>query len=106
MRRALITGVTGQDGLYLAELLLEKGYQVYGLIRGQNNPKVALIEQTLPEVHILTGDLLDLSSLMSAFAQSAPDEVYNLGAISSEAYSCQNARLTPGVPRSRVVRLL
>src|SRR3954469_12108744 len=106
MRRALITGVTGQDGLYLAELLLEKGYQVYGLIRGQNNPKVALIEQTLPDVHILTGDLLDLSSLMRAFAQSDPDEVYNLGAISFVAYSWENARLTSDVTGGGVLNML
>ena len=63
MTRALITGITGQDGLYLAELLLSKGYEVYGLVRGQNNPKVALVESTVPDVKILTGDLTDLSSL-------------------------------------------
>jgi GDPmannose 4,6-dehydratase len=106
MRRALITGITGQDGLYLAELLLEKNYTVYGLIRGQNNPKVALIEQTLPDVHILTGDLLDLSSLMRAFAQSDPDEVYNLGAISFVAYSWENARLTSDVTGGGVLNML
>jgi GDPmannose 4,6-dehydratase len=106
MRRALITGITGQDGLYLAELLLGKGYTVYGLIRGQNNPKVALIEETLPDVHILTGDLLDLSSLMRAFAQSDPDEVYNLGAISFVAYSWQNARMTTDVTGGGVLNML
>ena len=62
-KRALITGVTGQDGLYLSELLLSKGYEVYGLVRGQNNPKLPLLQAELPDVKVLTGDLLDLSSL-------------------------------------------
>ena len=57
MPRALITGITGQDGLYLSELLLSKGYEVYGLIRGQNNPKFDLVRQTVPGVKLLTGDL-------------------------------------------------
>ena len=66
MPRALITGITGQDGLYLSELLLGKGYEVYGLIRGQNNPKRELVEREVPGVKLLTGDLTDLSSLMRA----------------------------------------
>jgi len=106
MRRALITGISGQDGLYLAELLLQKDYTVYGLIRGQNNPKVALVEEIIPQVRLLTGDLLDLSSLMRAFAQSDPDEVYNLGAISFVAYSWQNARLTTDVTAGGVLNML
>ncbi|MGB7239959.1 MAG: GDP-mannose 4,6-dehydratase, partial [Rhodococcus sp. (in: high G+C Gram-positive bacteria)] len=67
-KRALITGITGQDGLYLAELLLSKGYKVFGLLRGQNNPKAPMLDRVLPQVEVLTGDLLDLSSLMRAFA--------------------------------------
>ena len=66
MARALITGITGQDGLYLSELLLSKGYEVFGLIRGQNNPKFNLVRQTVPDVKLLTGDLTDLSSLLRA----------------------------------------
>ena len=106
MPRALITGITGQDGLYLAELLLSKGYQVYGLIRGQNNPKRALVEQEVPGVQLLTGDLTDLSSLIRAYAQAQPDEVYNLGAISFVAYSWENARLTSDVTGMGVLNML
>jgi len=81
MPRALITGITGQDGLYLSELLLEKEYEVYGLIRGQNNPKRDLVERAVPGVQLLTGDLTDLSSLIRALNAAQPDEVYNLGEI-------------------------
>jgi GDPmannose 4,6-dehydratase len=105
-KRALITGVTGQDGLYLSELLLSKGYEVFGLIRGQNNPKRAQLEQELPDVQILTGDLLDLSSLMRAFQMAQPDEVYNLGAISFVAYSWENAHLTTDVTAKGVLNML
>src|SRR4051794_25949580 len=106
MPRALITGITGQDGMYLAELLLSKGYQVFGLIRGQNNPKRALVEQTVPDVKLLTGDITDLSSLIRAFAEAQPDEVYNLGAISFVAYSWENARLTSDVTGIGVLNML
>ena len=105
-RRALITGITGQDGLYLSELLLAKGYEVFGLVRGQNNPKVALVESVVPDVRILTGDLTDLSSLMRAMASSQPDEVYNLGAISFVAYSWENAHLTTEVTAKGVLNML
>src|SRR5213596_1598678 len=81
-KRALITGITGQDGLYLAEHLLEKGYEVFGLIRGQNNPKAELVRETVPDVTVIPGDLTDLSSLLRALRMAEPDEVYNLGAIS------------------------
>ncbi|RFA22643.1 GDP-mannose 4,6-dehydratase [Subtercola boreus] len=106
MPRALITGITGQDGLYLGELLLAKGYEVYGLIRGQNNPKRALVEATLPGVKILTGDLTDLSSLIRALEASKPDEFYNLGAISFVAYSWENASLTTEVTAKGVLNAL
>jgi len=105
-KRALITGVTGQDGLYLAELLLEKGYEVFGLVRGQNNPKLPLLHETLPDVKVLTGDLLDLSSLMRAYTSAQPDEVYNLGAISFVAYSWENAHLTSNVTGMGVLNML
>ena len=106
MPRALITGITGQDGLYLAELLLGKGYEVYGLVRGQNNPKIALVQSTVPEVKILTGDLTDISSLIRAFSVAQPDEVYNLGAISFVAYSWENASLTSDVTGKGVLNIL
>ena len=105
-RRALITGVTGQDGLYLSELLVGKGYQVYGLIRGQNNPKRELVAAAVPEVHLLTGDLTDLSSLVRAMDRAQPDEVYNLGAISFVAYSWENASLTSEVTGKGVLNML
>ncbi|MCU1441469.1 MAG: GDP-mannose 4,6-dehydratase [Rhodoglobus sp.] len=106
MPRALITGITGQDGLYLSELLLSKGYEVYGLMRGQNNPKRELLEQLVPDVHILTGDLTDLASLMRALAEARPDEFYNLGAISFVAYSWENAHLTTEVTGTGVLNAL
>jgi GDPmannose 4,6-dehydratase len=106
MPRALITGITGQDGLYLSELLLAKGYEVFGLIRGQNNPKRELVEETVPGVKLLTGDLTDLSSLIRALQQAQPDEIYNLGAISFVAYSWENARLTSEVTGQGVLNIL
>ncbi|MFV0459442.1 MAG: GDP-mannose 4,6-dehydratase [Actinomycetales bacterium] len=106
MTTALITGLTGQDGLYLSELLLEKGYDVYGLIRGQNNPKAELVQQTVPDVKLLTGDLMDMSSLLRALHASGAQEVYNLGAISFVAYSWQNARVTSDVTGMGVLNML
>ena len=106
MARALITGITGQDGLYLAELLLSKGYEVFGLMRGQNNPKKALLDELIPDVTILTGDLTDLSSLMRAMNTAQPDEFYNLGAISFVAYSWENAHLTSEVTGMGVLNAL
>lgn len=106
MPTALITGITGQDGLYLAELLLGKGYEVYGLIRGQNNPKRALVEKEVPGVKLLTGDITDLSSVMRALNVAQPDEVYNLGAISFVAYSWENAHLTTQVTGNAVLNVL
>jgi GDPmannose 4,6-dehydratase len=58
---AVITGITGQDGLYLAKLLLSQRYEVFGLVRGQNNPKREMLERTVPGVRVLTGDLTDLA---------------------------------------------
>jgi GDPmannose 4,6-dehydratase len=106
MTRALITGITGQDGLYLSELLLSKGYEVYGLIRGQNNPKLDLVRETVPDVKLVTGDLTDLSSLLRAMNTAQPAEVYNLGAISFVAYSWENAHLTTDVTGKGVLNML
>ena len=82
MKRALVTGITGQDGRYLASLLASKGYQVFGLIRGQNNPKAEMVLHETPQLELVDGDLRDLSSLIAAVERVQPDEVYNLGAIS------------------------
>jgi GDPmannose 4,6-dehydratase len=106
MPRALITGITGQDGLYLAELLLGKGYDVIGILRGQNNPKRRIVEDAVPAVDLVTGDLADLASLMRAFEHARPDEVYNLGAISYVAYSWENARLTSEITGLGVLNML
>jgi GDPmannose 4,6-dehydratase len=104
--RALITGITGQDGLYLAELLLSKGYEVFGLVRGQNNPKYDMVRKQVPGVQLLTGDLTDLSSLMRALETATPTEVYNLGAISFVAYSWENAHVTTEVTAKGVLNIL
>jgi GDPmannose 4,6-dehydratase len=103
---ALITGITGQDGLYLSELLLQKGYDVYGLIRGQNNPKAGVVAETVPDVRVLAGDVTDLSSALRALQISQPDEVYNLGAISFVAYSWKQAALTSDVTGKGVLNML
>jgi GDPmannose 4,6-dehydratase len=106
MKRALVTGITGQDGLYLAELLLSKGYEVFGLVRGQNNPKYAMVSEVVPGVKLLTGDLTDMASLMRAFEAAQPTEVYNLGAISFVAYSWENAHVTTEVTGKGVLNIL
>ncbi|MGA1722913.1 MAG: GDP-mannose 4,6-dehydratase, partial [Ilumatobacteraceae bacterium] len=82
MPRALITGVTGQDGQHLAEFLNAQGYEVYGLVKGQNNPRIGAIVDEMPWLNVVQGDLADLSSLVTAVDQAQPDEVYNLGAVS------------------------
>ena len=82
MPRALVTGITGQDGLYLAEFLIEKGYKVFGMVRGQSNPKIPIVEEVVPSVQLIEGDLRDLSSLLGVLEAAQPDEIYNLGAMS------------------------
>jgi GDPmannose 4,6-dehydratase len=105
-RRALITGITGQDGQFLAELLHGKGYEVHGLMKGQNNPKEAMVHRELPFVEVVGGDLQDMASLVSAVEQVQPDEVYNLGAISFVAMSFTQAELTANITGVGVLRLL
>ena len=105
-KRALITGITGQDGQYLAALLLKKKYQVFGLIRGQHNPKRYIIEEDLPAVELVEGDLSDMSSLASALEIAQPDEVYNLGAISFVALSFKQPELTGNITGLGALRLL
>jgi GDPmannose 4,6-dehydratase len=104
--RALITGITGQDGLYLGEFLATKGYDVYGLMRGQNNPKVRTVEQLIPSAELLEGDLTDLPSLISAIEIAQPDEIYNLGALSFVGLSWRQAELTADVTGTGVLRIL
>ncbi len=106
MPTALITGVTGQDGSYLAEHLLSQGYTVYGLVRGQANPKRPLVEALLPDVEVVEGDLLDQTSLINVMQQTQPDEVYNLGAISFVPLSWNQAELTGEITGLGVLRML
>jgi GDPmannose 4,6-dehydratase len=106
MKRALITGVTGQDGRHLSEFLTGKGYQVFGLIRGQNNPKAELIMAENPALEMVDGDLRDLSSLIAVVEQVQPDEVYNLGAISFVQLSFKQAELTAEITGLGVLRML
>src|SRR5216683_692924 len=105
-RRTLITGITGQDGSYLAEHLLDAGYEVWGLVRGQSNPRVPRIRELLRDVRLVRGDLLDQASLISAVEKVQPDEVYNLGAISYVPMSWQQAELTGEVTGLGVLRVL
>ena len=79
-KTALITGITGQDGSYLAELLLEKGYEVYGLVRRLSTPNTTNIDHILDQIHLTEGDLLDQTSLNNAVKEIQPDELYNLAA--------------------------
>jgi GDPmannose 4,6-dehydratase len=106
MKRALITGITGQDGRYLSEFLTGKGYQVFGVVRGQNNPKAELVMAENPALELVEGDLRDLSSLIALVEQVQPDEVYNLGAISFVQLSFKQADLTAEITGLGVLRML
>lgn len=92
--------------MYLAEHLLERGYEVHGLIRGQQNPKRESVHGLVPEVRLHEGDLLDEASLRRAFEAVRPDEVYNLAAVSSAQYSFANPLMTAQVTGLAVLRLL
>src|SRR5438477_10677584 len=106
MPRALITGITGQDGRYLAQLLAAKGYDVFGMVRGQANPKAQMVQEETPELELVEGDLQDLSSLIAAVEQVQPDEVYNLGAISFVQLSFKQPELTADITGLGVLRML
>ena len=106
MPSALITGITGQDGRFLADLLHGKGYTVHGLLKGQNNPKSAILRDQHPFVNVVPGDLCDMTSLITAIERTQPDEVYNLGAISFVAMSFNQAELTANVTGLGVLRML
>jgi GDPmannose 4,6-dehydratase len=106
MPRAFITGITGQDGQHLAEFLHSKGYEVFGMVKGQNNPKMTQLRDELPYVQPVPGDLADLPSVVKALEVSQPDEVYNLGAISFVALSFNQAELTANITGTGVLRML
>ncbi len=105
-KKTLITGLTGQDGSYLAELLLEKGYEVYGLVRRSSSGNLERIAHLTPHIHILSGDLLDQCSLMDAIADCKPDEIYNLASQSYVPISWTQPALTAEYTAIGVSRLL
>jgi GDPmannose 4,6-dehydratase len=105
-RRALITGVTGQDGSYLAELLVQKGYEVFGLVRRLSSPNVANLAAIRDHATILDGDLIDQSSLNEAVKVAAPDEIYNLAAQSFVGTSFTQPALTGEITGLGALRLL
>jgi GDPmannose 4,6-dehydratase len=106
MPRALITGITGQDGLYLGKFLTAKGYEVFGMVRGQSNPKIPAVEEYIPSVQLIEGDLRDLSSLIGVLETAQPDEIYNLGAMSFVSLSFKQPELTGDITGMGVLRML
>lgn len=106
MTTALVTGITGQDASYLAEYLLDRGYRVFGMIRGYANPKEPAVRELLPDVELISADLLDQGSLVSAIEHSEPDEVYNLASISFVPLSWAQPELTAQVTGVGTLRML
>ena len=106
MAKALITGITGQDGSYLAELLLDKGYQVYGLVRRTSHHSFERLEHLLDRIEIVTADLLDQHSLTVVMQEVRPDEVYNLAAQSYVPASWTQPVLTGEFTALGVTRML
>ncbi len=112
-KKALITGITGQDGSYLAEFLLEKGYEVHGIKRRASSFNTSRIDHiyqdphvTNPKLHLHYGDLTDTSNLTRILAEVKPDEVYNLGAMSHVAVSFESPEYTADVDAIGTLRLL
>jgi len=105
-KTACVTGATGQDGSFLMELLLRKGYTVYGLVRRLSSPNITNIEHIMDKVHLLDGDMTDQSSLLSALKESQPDEIYNLAAQSFVQTSFRQPVLTSDVDGLGLIRLL
>lgn len=106
VKKALITGLTGQDGSYLAELLVEKGYQVFGLVRRSSSSNFDRISHLSGNIKILSGDLLDQCSLMDAISAAQPDEIYNLASQSYVPISWTQPALTAEYTAIGVSRLL
>lgn len=106
MKKVLITGITGQDGSYLAELLLEKGYQVYGIMRRKSKLDYGNVEHIKDKINFIYADMTDLPSLINAIKISMPDEVYNLAAQSFVATSFEQPILTAEIDGIGVTNLL
>lgn len=105
-KKALITGITGQDGSYLAEFLLGKGYQVFGMVRRTSTVRYERIQHIQPDIQLVQGDMGDLSSLITALSQVEPDEVYNLAAQSFVPTSWNQPVFTGDITGLGVTRLL
>ena len=106
MKKALITGITGQDGHHLSKLLVEKQYEVYGLLNGQRNSRVEEFRKAFPQVQLIGGDLSDFGSLYTVVKSIEPHEIYNLGAISFVGLSFQQPELTSNITGLGALRLL
>jgi len=106
LKRALITGITGQDGSYLAELLLEKGYEVHGMVRRSSSETFQRLEAFRDAIVLHTGDLLDQRSLVDVLRACEPDEIYNLAAMSFVAASWSQPVLTAEFTGTGVTRML
>lgn len=106
MSNVLITGITGQDGRILATLLANRGHDVYGMVRGQNNPRIQQVLEYEPRVHIRNGDLTDFASLTSVVEEVQPELIFNLGAISFVKLSWSQPELTSNVTGLGALRLL
>lgn len=106
MRRALVTGITGQDGSYLAEFLLERGYEVFGLVRRSNTIEHGRIAHIQDDLRLISGDLSDEASLIRAIQEAEPEEIYNLGAHSVPQSSYSQPALVGETTAIGVARLL
>ncbi len=106
MRTAIITGITGQDGSHLAELLLDKGYRVYGLVRRHSTAHYPRLEGLRDRIELIDGDLCDAPSLDRALDEIRPDEIYNLAAMSFVGASWGQPAVTTEVNALGVLRLL
>lgn len=105
-KKALITGITGQDGSYLAEFLFEKGYEVYGMVRRSSLERFDRINHIINKIHLVQGDIIDQSSLDEAIKIVQPDEVYNLCAQSFVPTSLNQPTLTADINALGVARIL
>ena len=106
MPTALVSGITGQDGSFTAELLLRRGYDVYGIVRRTSSPNLGNIAAIVPQIRLLDADLSDQRSLDRAVEESRPDEVYNFAAQSFVGSSFAQPELTADITGVGAVRLL
>src|SRR4051794_1504423 len=106
MTRALITGVTGQDGSYLAELLLDKGYEVHGLVRRVSQPNFSNLTSVLDKLSLHTGDMTDGTGLFRVIETVRPDEIYNFAAMSQVRDSYDHPEVTQDINANGLLRIL